>query len=78
MLISWVLLIRPCVSLASEQRRTEREGWYWLIVEDIDISCSEIAMAMVYAVAIKPDRINKVDGASIRPRHFHSASVHGV
>jgi hypothetical protein len=47
-------------------------------VEEIDISCSEIGMAMVYAGATKPDRIDKVDGASIRQLCFHSASVHGV
>ena len=47
-------------------------------MEEIDISCGEIGMGMVYAGATKPDRIDKVDGASTRSFHFHSAGVRGV
>ena len=35
-------------------------------------------MGMVYSGATKPNRIDKMDLASIRQLHVHSASVHGV
>ena len=47
-------------------------------MEEIDISCSEIGMGMVYPGATKTDRIDKIDVAPIRQLHFHAASVHGV